>query len=298
MTLLGIDVSHHQEDVDWFAVARGNVKFALAKATEGNKFVDPKFSRNWAGIQQAGLVRGTYHFGRPGRDPETQAVHFASVVGALGFNDLPPVLDIEEDDGQKAPEVVNWVRQFLAKADALFGRKLMIYTGAFWRGPLGNPKDPFFAERMLWLAAYVKNPVVPGGWARSTLWQYTDGQSNGPAPVSGVRPCDQNRFEGTGAELAALCQGTMPSPAGPVPASPGATPAWPGTFLVFPHQPAISGEAVKQWQARMVALGFELDVDGVFGPQAKATCIAFQREHGLSADGIVGRRTWDRCFAT
>jgi lysozyme len=297
MTLLGIDVSHWQEDVDWFAVAGGGVKFAFAKATEGNQSVDQKFSRNWAGIQQAGLVRGAYHFGRPGRDPETQAVHFASIVGALGFNDLPPVLDIEEDDGHAAAHVITWMRRFLTKADALFGRRLMIYTGAFWRGELGNPRDAFFGERALWLAAYVKSPVVPAAWPRSTFWQYTEGKNNAPADIPGVRPCDQNRFEGTEAELGALCAGTMPPPPGPVALGPGATPAWPGTFFVFPHSPAIVGDAVKEWQKRMVSRGFAMDVDGAYGPQSKAACFAFQKEHGLSADGIVGRATWNACFA-
>jgi lysozyme len=73
MTLLGIDVSHWQGDVDWFAVARGNVKFAFAKASEGNVTVDPTFKQNWSGIQVADLIRGAYHFARPGRDAETQA---------------------------------------------------------------------------------------------------------------------------------------------------------------------------------------------------------------------------------
>ncbi|HEV8550773.1 MAG TPA: GH25 family lysozyme, partial [Polyangiaceae bacterium] len=243
-------------------------------------------------------VRGAYHFAHPGRDPETQAVHFASTVGPLGFNDLPPVLDIEEDDGQKAADVIVWVRRFLGKAEALFGRKLIVYTGAFWRGPLGNPKDSFFAERPLWLAAYVSNPVVPGAWSRSTFWQYTQGTLNGAVDIGGVRPCDQNRFEGSEADLAALCQGTVPAPPGPVPASPGATPAWPGTFFVFPHTPAFSGEAVKQLQTRLVSLGFTLEVDGAYGPQSKAACMAFQKDRGLSADGIVGRATWDACFAS
>src|SRR4051812_45840051 len=102
MTLLGIDVSHYQGKVDWFAVARGNVKFAFAKASEGNLAVDATFRDNWQRMQEAGLFRGAYHFGRPGRDPEAQAALFASVVGALGFRDLPPVLDLEESDGQSA----------------------------------------------------------------------------------------------------------------------------------------------------------------------------------------------------
>jgi peptidoglycan hydrolase-like protein with peptidoglycan-binding domain len=47
----------------------------------------------------------------------------------------------------------------------------------------------------------------------------------------------------------------------------------------------------------MVALGFTVDVDGIYGPQSKTACVAFQRTHGLPADGIVGPATWAAVFA-
>lgn len=297
MSLLGIDVSHHQGEVNWHSVARSNVKFAFCKATEGNTFVDSHFARNWEQIQDVGLYRGAYHFGRPGSDPETQAIHFASTVGHLGFGDLPPVLDIEVDDGHPAKHVLDWSRSFVQKAEALLGRKLIIYTGAFWRGPLKNPNDAFFAARDLWLAAYRKNPVVPASWQKYTFWQFTEGTHNDPRPIQGVRPCDQNLFDGDEAALKALCSPTAAPPAVVVPEEhPQA--AFGGTSFVWPRTPAMSGGAIRQWQMRMLELGFSLDQDGVYGPQSKAVCIAFQRDNGLSADGIVGPRTWAACFAT
>lgn len=113
MRTLGVDVSHYQGDVNWLAVAKSDVGFAFAKASEGAG-VDDHFQKSWTGIQEAGLFRGAYHFGHPGGDPETQAVHFASVVGALGFRDLPPALDLEVSDGHPADKVLEWARAFLA----------------------------------------------------------------------------------------------------------------------------------------------------------------------------------------
>lgn len=36
-----------------------------------------------------------------------------------------------------------------------------------------------------------------------------------------------------------------------------------------------------------------IDVDGIFGPRTEAAVRAFQREYGITADGIVGRTTWN-----
>jgi len=44
--------------------------------------LDTTFHQNWSRMQDAGLFRGAYHFGRPGHDPEIQAALFASLVGA------------------------------------------------------------------------------------------------------------------------------------------------------------------------------------------------------------------------
>jgi peptidoglycan hydrolase-like protein with peptidoglycan-binding domain len=36
----------------------------------------------------------------------------------------------------------------------------------------------------------------------------------------------------------------------------------------------------------------ELDIDGIFGPKTEAAVKGFQQNENLSADGIVGSRTW------
>jgi lysozyme len=283
--------------VNWHAVARSDVKFAIAKATDGTS-VDDQFGSNWAGIQEAGLFRGAYHFARPGEDPEAQATHFAATVGRLDFRDLPPALDLEVAQGHSAADVLGWARRFVAQAESLFGRRIMIYTGQFWRGPLGNPApDSLFTERALWLAGYVSEGSlnVPRTWSRWTFWQYSNGTLNSPASVPGVAPCDQSWFNGDESALSALCGGNSPVP----PPAPDAGPnnvLPPGTYFVWPRQPAVAGPSVKAWQTRMNELGYPIDVDGVYGPQSKNACKAFQRNSGLVADGIVGPATWNATF--
>ena len=75
-------------------------------------------------------------------------------------------------------------------------------------------------------------------------------------------------------------------------------PAFPGRRLKFTQgQPRIKGEDVRTWQARMLALGSVIAVDGIYGPKSAAVCVTFQQQHGLQADGIVGPKTWHAAFA-
>jgi cell wall-associated NlpC family hydrolase len=52
------------------------------------------------------------------------------------------------------------------------------------------------------------------------------------------------------------------------------------------------GEDVTQIQARLSALGYQVSVDGDFGPATTEAIKAFQRDRGLEADGIVGAMTY------
>lgn len=55
-----------------------------------------------------------------------------------------------------------------------------------------------------------------------------------------------------------------------------------------------SGEAVRDIQARLAALGFDIGSDSAadFGPDTESAVKAFQAKRGLDADGIVGTDTW------
>lgn len=90
----GIDVSHHQGEIDWAAVAGDGVGFAFIKATEGGDFVDPRFAKNWTASAKAGVPRGAYHFFTQCRPGAVQAENFIRVV-PKDPRALPPVVDAE-----------------------------------------------------------------------------------------------------------------------------------------------------------------------------------------------------------
>jgi GH24 family phage-related lysozyme (muramidase) len=53
---------------------------------------------------------------------------------------------------------------------------------------------------------------------------------------------------------------------------------------------------VKQWQQRMKDRGWRLSVDGFYGLQSRRVTRQFQKEKGLTVDGIVGFKTWRQSF--
>jgi len=53
-----------------------------------------------------------------------------------------------------------------------------------------------------------------------------------------------------------------------------------------------TGQGVKRLQRALAARGFQLALDGQFGPATEGAVRAFQAANGLVSDGVVGPRTW------
>ncbi len=159
----------------------------MAKATEGTTYTDATFATNWHGMASAGLVRGAYHFARPGSDPLAQASHFVSTVAnAGGFNTsktLQLVLDLEANDGKSPSAVYSWTKAFIERVHNLTGKPGIIYTGYyFWKDSVQGSSN---FDAPLWIASYtsakpagIPSPWSGVGWA---FWQYSSSGS-----VSGV----------------------------------------------------------------------------------------------------------------
>jgi lysozyme len=182
--LRGIDVSHWQGTINWTSVKDAGYTFAFCKATEGLTFKDPRFAANWSGMKAVGLIRGAYHFGRPGKDPVAQADFFVNTVRPVS-GDLQLVLDLEATDGKTPAQVWAWTQAFHGRVKSRTGRPGIIYTGYyFWRDSVGNPTNNLNCP--LWLAYWgTGNPddFVPQAWSKWSFWQYS---STGSVPgISG-----------------------------------------------------------------------------------------------------------------
>ncbi|MDO4565808.1 MAG: glycoside hydrolase family 25 protein [Oscillospiraceae bacterium] len=65
--LLGIDVSSHQEEIDWYAVKADGIEFAMIRVgyrgnTEGKLNLDNRFQNNMLGAAEAGVPVGIYFY--------------------------------------------------------------------------------------------------------------------------------------------------------------------------------------------------------------------------------------------
>lgn len=57
-----------------------------------------------------------------------------------------------------------------------------------------------------------------------------------------------------------------------------------------------SGGTVRLVQQKLNSLGERLTADGRFGASTAAAVQRFQRRNGLTADGAVGKETWEKMF--
>lgn len=58
-----------------------------------------------------------------------------------------------------------------------------------------------------------------------------------------------------------------------------------------PAEPEYDPAEVKHWQERLKAHGYDVSVDGRWGPKTEQAIKDFQADHGLTADGKVGPKT-------
>ena len=163
----GIDVSAHQGEIDWAAVAGDDIEFAYLKATEGGDFTDRRFRLNWTGADRAGLQRGAYHFYSLCSAGDAQARHFLSVA-APDPHTLPPALDLELAGNCRSRPQPDALRRelgvFLTTVEAAWSRQILLYLG-----------DDFEAEyrirdhvhRSLWQPNFLRRPSGDD-WA---IWQ-------------------------------------------------------------------------------------------------------------------------------
>lgn len=182
-TRLGVDVSSHQQEVDWDAVAGAGFEFAFVRVgyrgyTQGLLNVDEYAARNLTAAKDAGLLVGAYFY--------SQAISVEEALEEAAFCidflkayplDLPVVFDweyvsAEARTGNMDRETLTACALAFCRAVEDAGFDAMIYF---------NPNIqelyydlPQLTDYPFWLALYSDNMTYP---YTVELWQYTDSGS-------------------------------------------------------------------------------------------------------------------------
>jgi MYXO-CTERM domain-containing protein len=195
-TVDGIDVSKFQGNIDWPTVKDSGIEYAFIRVSDGLNFHDSKFAQNWEGAKSAGVLRGAYQFFRPNQDPIAQADLLLSTMGPLEPGDLPPVIDVEDDDGASPATIANNVALWIDRVQTATGRQPIIYTGRFFWNDFVQTNA--FSEYPLWIAQY--GPVCPNLPTAWSEWLFFQTSGSGSVPgISGA--VDTDLFNGSLAQL-------------------------------------------------------------------------------------------------
>lgn len=165
----GLDVSHHQNDIDWKTVQEQNdFSFIYMKATEGRDFTDHKFAYNWEEARKHGFPTGAYHFFSMQSTGKDQAAHFIRTVPKEP-DALPPVIDIEihlDHSPQKVRQELQEMSDLLEKH---YDKKPILYVtyDTYYTYIEGA-----FPDHKIWIRDIVKHPDLNGReWV---IWQYSN----------------------------------------------------------------------------------------------------------------------------
>ena len=182
----GIDVSKHQETIDWEKVKKSGVQFAIIRAGMGKNTVDPFFVSNARRCNEIWLPIGVYWFSYAATEAEAKAEAEFCLKTIKNFRiEYPVFFDLEYDTAR-------YLRQkgiTLTKAMATAHAKAFLSTvekAGYYAANYANPDylahyfDSSLSTYDLWLANYKDNPDLSNPPRDCGIWQYSNsGRVNG-----------------------------------------------------------------------------------------------------------------------
>lgn len=180
-SLVGIDVSAHQGEIDWEKVKADGVDFAIIRAayrgyTGGSLSMDPWFKENLKGAKDAGLQVGIYFFSQAVsvEEAEEEAKFLLECLDGEKL-DLPVYYDWEtvqaeaRTDGVTGEEATDFALKFCSIVE-----KAGYEAGVYFNESMGYMFFRLSDVRQyeFWLAQYQS---VPDFYYDFTTWQYSAG---------------------------------------------------------------------------------------------------------------------------
>lgn len=179
-TVVGIDVSSHQGQIDWQTVAASGVKFAFVRlgyrGYESGTLHEDEFAKeNLAGAKAAGLKVGAYFFSQAISTEEatTEAVYALEILNGFSL-DLPLVFDWEYiSESARTGKVDRDTLTGLTKAFCRVVEEAQCRPMIYFNTNQGRfrLKLEELGDYPWWLAKYSMEAEF---LCRVDLWQYTD----------------------------------------------------------------------------------------------------------------------------
>lgn len=196
----GIDVSHHNGEIDFDRVAADGCDFVIVKASDGTDVRSNKLNQFYARARRAGLKVGIYHYFQFRTPPDLQALNFVDAARHRP-TDFPLIIDFETDDYNNSKAlptavVVNRLDSCISLIRER-GYSVMLYTN---KDCYRRYIDGRFDSVPLWICSLSGGVPVDIPW---TLWQYSHrGRVDG---ISG--DVDLDVFVGDSADFAEFIGG-------------------------------------------------------------------------------------------
>ena len=180
-SVLGVDVSRFQGEIDWEQVRQAGIEFVMLRAggrgygEEGAIYEDSLAQQNYLGAKQAGLKVGAYFFSQATSAEEAQQEADFLLQQICDWElDMPVVYDWENMGAGSRTENVD--TKTLVDCTVAFceiirrtGRTPMVYFNP------DQSEDPYYLQSLkqydFWLAFYTEEMTFPH---RVDMWQYTD----------------------------------------------------------------------------------------------------------------------------
>jgi len=286
---LGVDFASidGNRPIDWAKAKAAGCRFVIIRGTFQD-WIDPAWAAEHDRAYRAGMLVGAYmmpHYGVNGPTVEKQVGVLRKAIGAIGPGFFPPALDVEfsggtAKTGRTRAELVELVDQFVIALRDTFGVLPMIYTSArVWDGQDADSLNAdtidmtgrAVAGCVPWLARYPLNYRLPAVGDDASEKAWVESLPRPPVPklwgwsLIHQYQGDARWFAGT------IGQCDM--------------------NRLFDLRAGLGGPGVRWLQRR---LGMPEDNGGMFDTETLSAVVRFQREHGLSADGIVGPATFSR----
>lgn len=297
----GIDVSYSNETINWKKVKDAGIQFAMIRIGRGDTYrtgqmhADSQAEANINGAKANGILIGYYWFSYAATVAEAkkEADFCCDLIKKFGVEpDYPVAFDYEYDSEKKVPpkdNIVDMARAFLTRIkergywpanytnDDFLKRGFSKLTGEFdlWLAEWNNNAKP---SRNCGIWQYrstgkVDGIYAPNGGRVDLDWSYTDyptlikkGETSSNTNTSEIVSNKEDYCE---VQCEVLKNGS-------------------------------SGSTVRSWQTLLnywgerTGKGYSCGtVDGQFGSRTEAATRKFQTTYGITADGIVGSKTWE-----